>query len=292
MISDIRNLKYLYVFQGVTGSGKTTLASIILKLLHKKEYKKINSINDLSKNEFKSLEKSVKLVCVKDSGQEALRVNTVGTLKAYVSGDFDEDDVYFNILLQTNNAIYTDKNRIIEEALYDRLLVLPFAKNLKNSSEENLAEDFIENHFEEEKQGIVKKALEALHGVISNRKNFAYRFPLNEVIGRTLLTGDPEKLKQRFIEPSKNFGKDDAFRFCVQNDFDFIPKDEFAANIRSGITPADFLEHLKSKTNEFNKSNTAAIGKKLKEMYEPFFVSEELPDKSAIYYNLRPRHVS
>ena len=287
LISDIRNLKYLYVFQGVTGSGKTTLASIILKLLHKKEYKKINSINDLSKNEFKSLEKSVKLVCVKDSGQEALRVNTVGTLKAYVSGDFDEDDVYFNILLQTNNAIYTDKNRIIEEALYDRLLVLPFAKNLKNSSEENLAEDFIENHFEEEKQGIVKKALEALHGVISNRKNFAYRFPLNEVIGRTLLTGDPEKL-----EPSKNFGKDDAFRFCVQNDFDFIPKDEFVANIRSGITPADFLEHLKSKTNEFNKSNTAAIGKKLKEMYEPFFVSEELPDKSAIYYNLRPRHVS
>ncbi len=59
--------------------------SIILKLWHKKEYKKINSINELSKNEFKSLEKSVKLICVKDSGQEALRVNNAGTLKAYSS---------------------------------------------------------------------------------------------------------------------------------------------------------------------------------------------------------------
>ena len=293
LISDIRNLKYLYVFQGVTGSGKTTLASIILKLLHKKEYKKINSINDLSKNEFKSLEKSVKLVCVKDSGQEALRVNTVGTLKAYVSGDFDEDDVYFNILLQTNNAIYTDKNGIIEEALYDRLLVLPFTNDLKNSSEENLAEDFIENHFEEEKQGIVKKALEALHRVISNGKNFANRFLLNKVIGHNLFADDPAKRKQCFVEACENLAdKDSTLRFFVQNDFEFISQDEFNANIRNGITPADFLEYLKSKTDKFNKSNTAAIGKKLKELYETFFISRELPDKSAIYYNLRLKNVS
>lgn len=245
LISDIRNLKYLYVFQGVTGSGKTTLASIILKLLHKKEYKKINKINDLSQNEFSSWEKSVKLVCVKDSGQEALKVNTVGTLKAYVSGDFDEDDVYFNILLQTNNAIYSDKSGTIEEALHDRLLVLPFANNLKDSSEKNLAEEFIEHHFEEEKQGIVKKALEALHGVISNGKNFAYRFPLNKVIGRTLLAGAPEKRKQQFIEACDNLDKDGALKFCVQSDFEFIPKDEFTANPKSGIKPADFLKYLK-----------------------------------------------
>ena len=291
LISDIRSLKYLYVFQGITGSGKTTLASIILKLLHKKEYKKINSINDLSKNEFKSWEKSVKLVCVKDSGQEALRVNTVGALKAYVSGDFDEDDVYFNILLQTNNAIYSDKNGTIEEALHDRLLILPFANNLKDSSKKNLAEEFIGHHFENEKQGIVKKALEALHGVISNGKKFVDTFPLNKVIGRTLLACDPEKLKQRFIKSCENLDKDGALRFWVKSDFEFIPKDEFTANPRNGIKPADFLEHLKSKTNKFNKSNTAAIGKKLKEIYATLFVSEELSDKSATYYNLRLKSI-
>ena len=169
------------------------------------------------------------------------------------------------------------------------MLVLPFAKDLKNSSEENLAEEFIERHFEEEKQGIVKKALEALHCVISNGENFMNRFNLNEVIGRTLLAGDPEKLKQNFMKNLENIDKDGALRFYVQNDFEFISKDEFIKDPRQGIKPADFLEYLKSKADKFNKSNTAAIGKKLRDTYEGLFVSEELPDKSAIYYNLRLR---
>ena len=80
-------------------------------------------------------------------------------------------------------------------------------------------------------------------------------------------------------------------KFCVQSDFEFIPKDEFTANPKSGIKPADFLEYLKSKTDKFNKSNTAAIGKKLKEIYAPLFVSEELSDKSATYYNLRLKSI-
>ena len=43
LISDVRSLKYIYVFQGGSHCGKTTVASIILRLLDKKEVKKRNN---------------------------------------------------------------------------------------------------------------------------------------------------------------------------------------------------------------------------------------------------------
>lgn len=133
LISDVRSLKEIYVFQGVTNSGKTTLASIILKLLDKHERKKLNSVTEITDDALKKLSKSVRVVCIKDSGQEALKVNSVSYLKSYASGDFEEDEIYFTMLLQTNNPIYSDKSGNIEKALHDRFLVLPFAKDMKTA---------------------------------------------------------------------------------------------------------------------------------------------------------------
>lgn len=48
LISEVRSLKEIYVFQGVTNSGKTTLASIINKLLDKHERKKLNSMTEIT----------------------------------------------------------------------------------------------------------------------------------------------------------------------------------------------------------------------------------------------------
>ena len=190
LISEVRFLKEIYVFQGVTNSGKTTLASIILKLLHKSERKKLNNVKEITDDTIKNFSKSVKVLCIKDSGQEALKVNSVSYLKSYASGDFDEDEIYFTMLLQTNNPIYSDKWGKIEKALHDRFLVLPFAKDMKTEYDDDdqvdQIQDFLDNHFENERYGIVKKALCALHEVVVHGKRFVHRFPLNGCVGETV----------------------------------------------------------------------------------------------------------
>lgn len=207
LISDVRSLKCIYVLQGVTNSGKTTFASIASKLLDKREVKKLNNVNEITGDALKNLAKSVKVVCIKDSGQEALKVNSVSYLKSYASGDIDEDDVYFTMLLQTNNPIYSDKAGNIEKALHDRFLVLPFDQNLAPTDDDNqvsIVDDFIENYFQKEKQGIVRKALEALHDVMKNGKKFVRRYPLNGCVGGIV---DSSNAPVAFPEPTRDKGQ-------------------------------------------------------------------------------------
>lgn len=158
LISDVRSLKYIYIFQGGSHCGKTTVASIILRLLDKKEVKKLNTVNEITGDNLKRLAKSVKVVCIRDSGQEALRVNSVSYLKSYTAGDIDEDDVYFTMLLQTNNPIYSDKAGNVEKALQNRLLVVPFEHDFSSGKNDNswdeeeddVAEVYKNNYFDRE----------------------------------------------------------------------------------------------------------------------------------------------
>lgn len=248
LISDVRSLKDIYVFQGVTNSGKTTLASIILKLLDKHELKKLNSVKEITDDAVKNWSKSFKVLCIKDSGQEALKVNSVSYLKSYASGDFDEDEIYFTMLLQTNNPIYSDKFGNVEKALHDRFLVLPFAKNMKSThsgDQFDLIQDFIDCHFENEKYGIVKKALYALHEVMVHGKRFVHRFPLNGCVGETV-SGLPTESENRSNEVSSVVDKKNILKNFIEAHFAVIEPAVFQDNPIEGI-PAQHLVTLVSK---------------------------------------------
>lgn len=282
LISDVRSLKYIYVFQGVTNSGKTTLATIILRLVHTNERKKLNTVNEITTDVLKALAKSVKIVCIKDSGHEALKVNSVSYLKSYTAGDLDEEDIYFTMLLQTNNPIYSDKYGNIEEALHDRLLVLPFEKNLRKATENsrnNIIDDFMENHFEREKQGIARKALEAIHNVMSNGKRFACEFPLNGCVGGVVSTNNNLAVSGESIdrlELLKNF---------IETKFVFV-EEAFQTNPREGIEAKKFFEMVNvDMPNIFVNSNS--LGKVLGQV-KPFGKSISKKDYSDTrYYNLK-----
>ena len=285
LISDVRSLKYIYVFQGVTNSGKTTLATIILRLVHTNERKKLNTVNEITTDVLKALAKSVKIVCIKDSGHEALKVNSVSYLKSYTAGDLDEEDIYFTMLLQTNNPIYSDKYGNIEEALHDRLLVLPFEKNLRKATEDNrsnVVEDFLENHFEREKQGIARKALEAIHAVMSNGKRFACEFPLNGCVGGVVVSGNNLMLSEDFtknrLELLTNF---------IEKNFVFV-EEAFQVDPREGIEAKKFFEMVNvDMPNIFANSNS--LGKALSQV-RPFGKNVDKKDYSDTrYYNLSPK---
>lgn len=284
LISDVRSIKCIYVLQGITNSGKTTFASIALKLLDKREVKKLNSVNEITGDALKNLAKSVKVVCIKDSGHEALKVNSVSYLKSYASGDIDEDDVYFTMLLQTNNPIYSDKAGNIEKALYDRLLVLPFDQDLTqtdNGDHVNIIDDFLDNNFHKEKQGIVNKALKALHDVMKNGKKFIRRYPLNGCVGGTV---NSSNTLMALNEPAKNKGQ--LLKEFIETNFDLIDEKDFQANPKSGTDAPTFFK-LVSMTVPNTFANSNSLGKALKDIT----VSEKsvkTKDFSDIrYYNLK-----
>ena len=289
LISDVRSLKYIYVFQGGSHCGKTTVASIILRLLDKKEVKKLNTVNEITGDNLKRLAKSVKVVCIKDSGQEALRVNSVSYLKSYTAGDIDEDDVYFTMLLQTNNPIYSDKAGNVEKALQNRLLVVPFehdfssGKNYNSLDEEedDVAEVYKNNYFNREKQGIVRKALEALHGVMRNGRRFIHRYPLNECVGKAVA---PSNALVPLNEPAKDKGQ--LLKELIENHYEFVDDKIFQADPRCGTDAPTFFKMV-SMTLPNIFANVNSLGKALKDI-TVFGKTIETKDFSDIrYYNVR-----
>lgn len=291
LISEVRSLKEIYVFQGVTNSGKTTLASIILKLLDKHERKKLNSVTEITDDALKKLSKSVRGVCIKDSGQEALKVNSVSYLKSYASGDFEEDEIYFTMLLQTNNPIYSDKSGNIEKALHDRFLVLPFAKDMKTAlgdTQVDPIQDFLDNHFEHEKCGIVKKALRALHEVMANRKRFVHRFPLNECIGGTINVSRPER-ENTSKELSTGIAKKNELHKLIETCFDVVDFANFQANPKECVKAQDLLEIVKKKLPVFGQASVNSLGKNLNGMRVADKTIEKVESDGKTYYNLRQK---
>ena len=291
LISEVRSLKEIYVFQGVTNSGKTTLASIILKLLDKHERKKLNSVTEITDDALKKLSKSVRVVCIKDSGQEALKVNSVSYLKSYASGDFEEDEIYFTMLLQTNNPIYSDKSGNIEKALHDRFLVLPFAKDMKTGlgdTQVDPIQDFMDNHFEKEKRGIVKKALEALHEVMSSGKRFVHRFPLNECVGGTINVSRPER-ENTSKELSTGIDKMNELHKLIETCFDVVDFANFQANPKECVKAQDLLEIVKKKLPVFGQASVNSLGKNLNGMRVADKTIEKVESDGKTYYNLRQK---
>ena len=289
LISDVRSLKYIYVFQGGSHCGKTTVASIILRLLDKKEVKKLNTVSEITGDNLKRLAKSVKVVCIRDSGQEALRVNSVSYLKSYTAGDIDEDDVYFTMLLQTNNPIYSDKAGNVEKALQNRLLVVPFKHDFSSSKKDNswdeeqddVAEVYKNNYFDREKQGIVRKALEALHGVMKNGRRFIHRYPLNDCVGKGVAPSDAPLLLN---DPAKDKGQ--LLKEFIENHYEFVDDEIFQVDPRSG-TDAPTLFKMVSMMLPNIFASSSSLGKALKEItvFGNQIVTKDFSDTR--YYNVR-----
>ena len=289
LISDVRSLKYIYVFQGGSHCGKTTVAAIILRLLDKKEVKKLNTVNEITGDNLKRLAKSFKVVCIRDSGQEALRVNSVSYLKSYTAGDIDEDDVYFTMLLQTNNPIYSDKAGNVEKALQNRLLVVPFEHDFSSSNNDNslheeqddVAEIYKNNYFDKEKQGIVRKALEALQGVMKNGRRFIHRYPLNDYVGKA---DAPSNALVMLNEPAKDKGQ--LLKEFIEKHYDLVDAEIFHSEPKNGTDAPTFFKIVSMMLpNIF--ANSSSLGKTLKDItvFGKQIESKDFSDTR--YYNIK-----
>ena len=180
LISPVSTLKRIYVFQGVSNGGKTRLANVIYRLLNGEGIFTFNTVSDITTDELIKQSYSFRLAYIKDCSRQKLKDKQVSYLKSYADGGHLQNSATFKILICTNSPIVTGDNGFLAESLRNRFVTLPFPVAMDNSSEE--VANFEEYYFEKEKDGIIKKALEAFSEVLQSGGKFAVDYPINAVV--------------------------------------------------------------------------------------------------------------
>ena len=228
------NLKSLFALQGVSQGGKSTYAEVPIRLLPKSYVQNLSAISDIDANKIRNLETKARILYVDDAPNKPLNPNTVSYMKICSRG-VNGGTVYHKIIIGTNHPIYSEKGTAtIEEALGERIVVLPFKNNLKemfeNGAEEKKASyreirDYFVKHFEDEKQGIVKEIIAAFQEVYDNDKIFKIKYPLNACIAsvknvspEAFDSSDDSENDDNLSELSE---KEIRLQRLIESDFDF-----------------------------------------------------------------------
>lgn len=180
-------VKNIFVFQGVSNGGKSLLSNAIIRLRDMSDVEIVGSINDINASKSKSYEGRTKLLYIDDAPNEKWSDATVSYLKTRSSGISRVKESSFKILLCTNYPILYKTEDGRDYSMDGRIVLLPFAKDLKVASKLDNRLDFLVQYiqgemFEQEKHLIAMKALLHFKEVLDNNREFTIRYPLNEYV--------------------------------------------------------------------------------------------------------------
>ena len=164
IFTPIPTLKKIFLFQGASNAGKTRIGNIIAKCMPEEDTLVLNNLSELTKDKLGS--SPLRLILIKELSKNRLYAKQIATLKALSDGS--SDTAFTKILMSTNYPIYTDEDGTIEPALKNRLSTLPFPRPMMNSDPD--VSCFEDVHFENEKLGIIIRALEAFTYVLNNNR--------------------------------------------------------------------------------------------------------------------------
>ncbi len=180
-------LKNVFVFQGISNGGKSTLAEIIMRLFNEDEVKQIGSINEIDEIKSKKYEGKIKLLCIDDAPNERWSSQTVSYLKTRSSGIQRDLTTTFKILLSTNYPITFKTEDGRDESMEGRIVVVPFEKDLKTVEKENasigeIIRKFRDGSLNYELPYIAKEALIQFGNVYKRNQEFIHHYQLNECV--------------------------------------------------------------------------------------------------------------
>ena len=279
-------LKFVFVFQGVSHGGKSTLAEIIAKLFCDDEIKYLGSINEINENRVSVFEKKVHLLLIGDAPNQAWSNSTVSYLKTRSRGIQINLLQNFKILLSTNYNICFKTEDGRDSSMENRIVVLPFTNNLKadqNDNQFSRISDYIRDILPEERPLIIREALEHFSDVLKNNVEFTVKFNLNESVKDDGYGKNRFKMSQNQATKGK-IEKLQLIQEIIEEQFEFVDKAEFESNAKIGTLAKD-VQSLINEENPDLIPRTAELGKILKSLYEKEFVSKEYSDKT--YYNLK-----
>ncbi len=171
------------MLQGAASSGKTSLVYYIKRLMPIEDSLDMPNLSNITENSLIQSDQPVRLVHVCELGTNKLSAKQVVNLKAFADGVDDIPGVTsFKIILTTNHKVVTGKDGVIETALKNRLLVIPFPKPLDLENADPRVTSLDDVYFEQERHGIILKALRAYGEVLNNNGDFCCDFEVNAVV--------------------------------------------------------------------------------------------------------------
>ena len=156
------SLKHIFVFQGKSGGGKTTLTDIICEIVGTDKCYPIFDLSNLRDCTPEELN-SYKLVVVKDAADKAITPKQLILLKNFADGAQQSSLSNFKVIINTNNSVYTFKDsetgvKRLNKALANRLVVLPFEKVMSKTYSKIDCDEYIRQNLHDERAYIISKA--------------------------------------------------------------------------------------------------------------------------------------
>ncbi|MBR5163180.1 MAG: hypothetical protein IKW79_04075 [Schwartzia sp.] len=275
-------LKKIYVFQGVSGGGKTRLAEIVMRLLDEVDITACNTVADIVDENLVKDARDCRLVYIKEVTKNKLSGKQISYLKSFADGGKSRYATAFKMLMCTNYKIVTGDNNFLEPALANRFAVLPFPQPMENTADH--VKNFEEMHFEQEKQGIALKALRTFRNVINNGGRFSLEFPVNQIVEKQEATPDltadeHARVNKLLMEPCVQPSSDrfDALVECLF---------ELTKEVNPDI-PAECALALLNQVVPGIVVDVTSLGKRLRSHFGEAFLKDRLHGKMC--YNLRLR---
>ena len=279
-------LKFVFVFQGVSHGGKSTLAEIIAKLFYDDEIKYLGSMNEINENRVSAFEKKAHLLLIDDAPNQAWSNTTVSYLKTRSRGIHSNFMQNFKILISTNYRIYFKTEDGSDPSMENRIIVVPFINDLKADQGDNQfgrISDYIRDILPEERPLIIREALEQFSDVLKSNGEFTFKFNLNESVEDDEYSKSRSKMSQNQATKGK-VEKVQLVQEIIEEQFEFVNKEEFESKAKIGTLAKDVLNVINDENPDLIP-RTAELGKILKSLYEKDFVSKEYSEKT--YYNLK-----
>lgn len=183
IISNDLSARVLFLLQGLTRSGKSTLVKI-LDILFPPEVTTALAVMDMDRN-FAVGELLGKALCCDTELPDApLKTGAVAKLKQLTSADLITTDVKFQsrarfinrakLVLCTNHPLQLTRP---DDAFLDRIVTIPFLRTIpREESDVDIVGKFIP-----ELLGIVQQALFHYRVLVTNKYSFSGHFPLNSM---------------------------------------------------------------------------------------------------------------
>ena len=198
ILSNDNKAKSIFVLQGVTNSGKSTLISLITSFCVDELVAAVNVL-DMANN-FSIAELADKFINIDaELPSNALKPASVRRLKELSSGDLLSSDVKYKgrvtfrcfakLLFATNHPVILESK---DDAFMQRLICIPFAYEVPRSNWDSTLLD----RLKAERPAILKKAIKAYLQLLQSHYAFAGDYPINDLV---------ETSSKKYVDPLKEF---------------------------------------------------------------------------------------
>lgn len=270
LLSPMKSKSSIIVFQGVGNAGKTRLARLVVRhILHGAGVFIGNDFSDLGDDALKIADNSYSLVFIRDSVDKAISPKQRSYLKSYGDAGYDDGEPTYQLLICTNNELYTGDNGFVEKPLLNRCVVLSFPKAMDSTNP--LVEHFEELHMESELPSIVMSCLKAYSEVLQRGGQFSGSCELNAVV-----EPNGEAAPQEAPMPDSKVTLEQLLDRCF----------ELCDEADPAMTSTAILEHLQS-LDPTLQASPETMGRVVRDHFGAPLVPKRL--SAGMCYNLRRR---